>query len=365
MQTGPGHPRKAADGSPPRSARLGFLFGVCRLLCALCTLSLVQLHAGPDVSLRIEEKALVIVSPSSGILDLQVFARGADAPMFGRFRFPIFVPATPFVQGQSYEALIHFASGSTAKMGITFGHMDSSVPTVQVSPSPGLIPANTLKLYLDFSEPMEQGVFLNHLRLLKRGGEEVAGAFRETELWSPDGRRLTIMFHPGRQKAGVNLNVDEGPVLMAGEHYKLIVSGRWRSAKGLPLGQEGVFPILAAGADHAQPDPACWQVRIPQAETADVLAVMTNELFEPQIFKRALQITGIPGTSATKLVGQGRVEWQFTPREVWKPGKYQIEIDPALEDLAGNTLQKPFEVDLTKAPPKRVASSLAFEIAAP
>jgi hypothetical protein len=364
MQTGPGHPRQAADSSPHRlhSARSGFLFGVVSLLSLL---ALSQLHAGPSVSLRIEEKALTIVSPASGILDLQVFGRGAAGPMFGHFRFPVFVPATPFVRGQSYEALIHFANGSTSKEVITFGHMDPSVPTVRVSPSPGLIPANTLKLYLDFSEPMEQGVFLNHLRLLKRRGEEVVGAFRETELWSPDGRRLTIMFHPGRQKAGVNLNVDEGPVLTAGEHYRLIVAGRWRSAKSLPLGQEGVFPIQAAAADHEQPDPARWQVRVPHAGTAAALVVVTNELFEPQIFQRALRVVGIPGTSGTRSVGQGRVEWRFTPREVWRPGKYPIEIDPALEDLAGNTLQKPFEVDLTAAPPRPVASTLLFEIAAP
>ncbi|MFM7604644.1 MAG: hypothetical protein ACKO8Z_05525, partial [Prosthecobacter sp.] len=136
-----------------------------------------------------------------------------------------------------------------------------------------------MKLYLDFSEPMEQDVFLKHLQLKRRNGEEVVGAFRETELWSPDGKRLTVLLHPGRQKTGVNLQMDEGPVLVAGEQYKLVISKHWRSTRGVRLDQEIVFMLEATAADHDQPNPARWQVQAPKATTIEPLVVITDEIF--------------------------------------------------------------------------------------
>ncbi len=46
-----------------------------------------------------------------------------------------------------------------------------------------------------------------------------------------------------------------------------------------------------------------------------------------------------------------RVEWRFTPEQPWSAGRQKIFIDPELEDLAGNTSQKPFEVDRDLPPP--------------
>src|SRR4051812_2774418 len=82
-----------------------------------------------------------------------------------------------------------------------------------IYPSGALLPANHLKFYLHFSAPMREGVFLDYCRLLDEHGAPVAEPFRETELWSDDHRRLTLWLHPGRQKTGVNLNDDFGPVL--------------------------------------------------------------------------------------------------------------------------------------------------------
>ena len=34
----------------------------------------------------------------------------------------------------------------------------------------------------------------------------------------------------------------------------------------------------------------------------------------------------------------------------WKTGRYRLAVGSVLEDLAGNNLQRPFEVDLTQKP---------------
>lgn len=325
------------------------------LLCLGCFI-----HA--EQNLRIEERALILSGSVTEVLDVAVYAKGSSNAVFGRFRSPVFVPSTPFVRGRTYEVEITRAGGSRSKVEVTFDLADQKVPVVYLSPAASRIPANTLKLYLDFSEPMEQGDFLKHLKLRRREGGEVAGAFRETELWSPDGKRLTVMLHPGRQKTGVNLNLDEGPVLVAGESYDLVVSSRWRSAKGVPLGSEGVFLLQPVDADHDQPDPSSWQVILPRAKTREALVVKTDELFEPQIFMRAIIMNETPGKAQVKLVGHKGLEWRFTPEEPWKTGGHEITLDPELEDLAGNTTQRPFEIDLSAQKPLPRANVIRFHL---
>jgi hypothetical protein len=69
-----------------------------------------------------------------------------------------------------------------------------------------------------------------------------------------------------------------------------------------------------------------------------------------------------PGKAEAKVIDLQRVEWRFTPEQPWKPGEHRITIDPELEDLAGNNLRKPFEVDLTVAPPQPRSNVLKVQI---
>jgi hypothetical protein len=36
------------------------------------------------------------------------------------------------------------------------------------------------------------------------------------------------------------------------------------------------------------------------------------------------------------------------PRRAWAPGSHQLIVDPALEDLAGNSVSRVFDQDLTR-----------------
>jgi hypothetical protein len=44
--------------------------------------------------------------------------------------------------------------------------------------------------------------------------------------------------------------------------------------------------------------------------------------------------------------------WEFRPAQAWKAGSHEILIDATLEDLAGNSLARPFEVDVFRAAPQ-------------
>lgn len=40
--------------------------------------------------------------------------------------------------------------------------------------------------------------------------------------------------------------------------------------------------------------------------------------------------------------------WRFTPLTEWKKGRYILRVEPRVEDLAGNNLERLFDRDLAK-----------------
>jgi len=45
-------------------------------------------------------------------------------------------------------------------------------------------------------------------------------------------------------------------------------------------------------------------------------------------------------------VGAGERSWIFTPDVAWKKGSYSIRVGTSLADLAGNMIDRPFEIDV-------------------
>ena len=57
--------------------------------------------------------------------------------------------------------------------------------------------------------------------------------------------------------------------------------------------------------------------------------------------------------------------WVFVPTNRWHSGVHRLVIPTTLEDLAGNNIGKPFEVDLLEGVQRRLATStvkLPFDI---
>ena len=113
-------------------------------------------------------------------------------------------------------------AATTAAVGWTAWRR-SAPELVAVHPSTGNLPANVLRLYLDFSEPMGGDDAFEHVRLLDASGRPIADAFRELELWSRNRTRLMVYLHPGRVKSGLAMGDAFGPVVEAGKSYALEV----------------------------------------------------------------------------------------------------------------------------------------------
>jgi hypothetical protein len=223
-----------------------------------------------------------------------------------------------------------------------------------VYPSAGVLPENQLKLYLCFTAPMQSGEAWTRIRLLDAHGKPVDLPFLEIdqELWNRDRTRLTVLFDPGRIKRGV-LPLDEvGPSIEAGRSYTLAIDREWLDGRGAPLVEPFRKTFRVGPPDRAPIDTATWRVTAPRAGTREPLTVAFPEPLDYAMLHHAIEVRGVAGTVE---IGRGETEWRFTPGQPWKSGGHQLIVQSNLEDLAGNRIGRPFDIDVFEKVTRAVA----------
>ncbi|MEX2303871.1 MAG: Ig-like domain-containing protein [Bryobacterales bacterium] len=303
------------------------------------------------------------VPPLSGAYDLR------DATLF-------FVPRYPLQPGLSYRAVFSGAGGAPGGEGLveTFSipRTDAGPQTFveQVYPTANRLPENLLKLYIHFSAPMSRGEAYQRASLLDSTGTRIDFPFLELdqELWDPEGRRLTLLFDPGRVKRDLLPNREVGSPLREGERYVLVVDGGWLDASGRPLRAAFRKSFEVGPPDHETPSEKSWRIEPPKAGTQDPLAVRFPEPMDQALLVRVIDIKTPAGEKLAGSIGVDEQEtrWQFRPEEPWKAGDYLIDTATLLEDLAGNSLARPFEVDVfekVEERVERVSRTLRFTVA--
>jgi hypothetical protein len=239
-----------------------------------------------------------------------------------------------------------------ASIGFSVAASDQRGPSFRVEPDVETVPANHLKFYLHFPEPMERGEVFRHLRLVEidaRGEEiaEVPEPFREVELWDETFTRMTLWFHPGRQKPGVNLNVEIGPILEEGKRYRLEVSREWKTETGNSLKGRLAREFNAGPFDDQQPDLAAWGNGYGIDREGHIFAfVTTGETLDPESARKRVRILVGDRPVAFSIRG-GRISFRGSQSG---PASFTVVVDPRLEDLAGNSVARPFNLDLEANP---------------
>ena len=292
---------------------------------------------------------------------LTVYAAGADTPMLGNYSVENgpqgktlnFHPRFPPAPGVAYRAV--FPGGS-----FVVDAAPTPPPAARVEhiyPSTDVLPANELKLYIYFSAPMSRGEAWQHIHLLDDSGKLVPLAFLELqqELWDPGYQRLTVLFDPGRIKRGLVPTNEIGSPIIEGKHYKLVIDRDWHDAGRVPL-MEGFQKTFTGGpSDRTPPDPKHWIVTAPKAGTSEPLTVEFPKPMDYALLQRMLDVPGVEGRIT---VDRNETRWIFTPSAPWKTGLYHLVADTLLEDIAGNHLDRAFDVDLQQTP-QQVTSATA------
>ncbi|MFO0956590.1 MAG: hypothetical protein U0800_03875 [Isosphaeraceae bacterium] len=280
-------------------------------------------------------------------------------PMLGRYELDRdsaalrFLPRFPLDPSARYRATWKPAGAAS----ITAEFVTAPRPTgratrvVRVDPSADLLPENLLRFYVHFSAPMSRGESYRHIRLVEQGsGKPVDLPFLEIaeELWADRQTRLTLLCDPARVKRGLASREEAGPILEEGKSYALEIGREWPDANGRPL-KEAFRKTFRVGPPDANPiDPEAWIIRAPRAGGREPLVVTFPKPLDRAILAHAITVQDPSGSIVPGLatVEDGETRWRFRPERDWTGGEHALRIDSRLEDLSGNAIGRPFEVDL-------------------
>jgi hypothetical protein len=282
----------------------------------------------------------------------------------------IFRPRFPLASGVQLRAVFHAPEAAPVESTFEIPRLETG-PATQVEhvyPSADTLPANQLKFYLVFSAAMSKGEAWQRIHLLDQNGAAIDLPFLELgeELWDPRFTRLTVLFDPGRIKRGVMPREQVGAALEVGRQYTLVIDREWHDAHGERLRDEFHKTFRVGPDERTGIDPRRWSVHAPKAGSLEPLVVNLGRPMDYALLLRVIGVAG-PKGALTGMIDTARdeTEWRFVPDQPWKGGAYRLEIDSSLEDLAGNRIGRPFDVDTFDPISKHLSSqsiSLPFKI---
>lgn len=287
-----------------------------------------------------------------------------NPPILGSYHVDVeglrFEPRFPLTPGLRYRAIFNPSQlpGAAKREGkpiqarfdLPKPQVESTTVVEQVYPTANKLPENQLKFYVHFSAPMSRGEAYERIRLLDAAGKAIDHPFLELdeELWDPRGRRFTVFFHPGRVKRGLKPREEQGPILEEGKTYTLVIDRQWNDARGNPLKESFRKTFQASAPDDQTLDPKTWKIHAPPAGTTEPLTVRFPKPLDHALLERMLWVSAAENrkVAGTLRVAEEEKVWRFTPAHPWQAGAYHLVADTRLEDLAGNSIARPFEVDV-------------------
>ena len=284
-----------------------------------------------------------------------VFVKGvATTPLLGTFNKLgskiFFEPAIAFSNGQSYE--IKKDSESVFEFSIA-SKIAAAPELLAIYPSNDTVPENLLKMYFIFSKPMQEvGRMLDYIKVYnKTDGKEVSVFLElENELWNTGHTQLTLWLDPGRIKRDLIPNKEKGLPIEEGKEYEITVTTDLKDADGIPLATNYSKTLYVAARDTHSPRLKDWSIHRPNAVTKEALTIRFKEPLDAVLAVETIRINtenkeAVPGKF--KLEQKERL-LTFDPDTAWIQGNYEISVEPILEDLAGNNLNRLFDQNLSE-----------------
>jgi hypothetical protein len=225
---------------------------------------------------------------------------------------------------------------------------------VAIWPAASSLPANVLRFYVEFSSPAEADFERENLSVRTASGEQVQDAFLilNEELWSADGRRLTIFMEPGRIKRGMGATTEHEPALVAGGSYRLEVS----TAGGVLVKEFEVLPAVTKPIAEGE-----WALSVPAAGSRQPLSIAFGRVMDNAILDDEFDIRDPDGerVKGVRQLLDGRT-FRLMPDSSWKLGPHKLLASLFLEDVCGNRVGEALDHKAGERQASRVAELMFF-----
>jgi hypothetical protein len=262
----------------------------------------------------------------------------------------IFTPMIPFTRGLVYE--VFDQKELIESFSVPKANAEDAPRVVAIYPSQDTVPENLLKIYLQFSQPMQEGRSSEYIMLVNGGSDTIKGAFLDLqpELWNENRTQLTLWLDPGRIKRDLLPNQKLGTPMQKNRGYRIMISDEWKSTQGSPLGKAYSKTFVTTSRDSVSPNPRNWKIVSPRAETVSALQIDFYESLDHGLLDEAFTVSNEKGMSVAGQWNfiQEEAKALFVPKEKWLAGQYHLKVDTRLEDLASNNINRPFDREITK-----------------
>ncbi len=212
---------------------------------------------------------------------------------------------------------------------------------IRISPQAKVLPANTLRFYIHFPRPGEAHFDRERLWLLNEEEQVVRDPFLvlSQELWSPDGRRLTVLMEPGRIKRGLGADPAHEPALVVGRSYSLVATALGQTARHTFRVSD---PVLEALKE------TCWRIVSPTVGSLDPAVVHFDRVMDAALCENEIGVRTPYGEvvhTRVLLTSDGTAA-QLIPGHRWSAGEHRLVVSERLEDVCGNRLGEALDHDL-------------------
>lgn len=239
--------------------------------------------------------------------------------------------------------------------GLGFGCGTSSSPSQSADRYPAIVavlpfdavPENLLRVNVTVSTPVAEGQLPPRVHLYDDAGHEVQDVFFQPqhELWSPDRLHLTLLLDPSRVKTRLAVHERLGRALRTGDTMVLTIDPGWTDLYGAIAATEVRVPLVVLPEDRSMEPLAAWQVTPPAVDSTEALRISFPEPLDAAGLRAFLIVIDAHDEPVPGALGieEGGRSWTFRPHAPWRPGTYQVVVDPRIEDLAGNNLMEGME----------------------
>jgi hypothetical protein len=212
---------------------------------------------------------------------------------------------------------------------------------IRIFPQAKVLPANTLRFYIHFPRPGEAHFDRDQLWLLDEYEQVVPDPFLilSQELWSVDGRRLTVLMEPGRIKRGLGAGPSHEPALVVGRTYSLVVTALGQTARHTFRVSDPVLEAI---------DETSWRLVSPAVGSRDPAVVHFDRVMDAVLCEDEIAVLTAAGEvvrTRVSLVPEGTAA-QLIPSHPWKAGEHRLVVSERLEDVCGNRLGEALDHDL-------------------